>query len=141
MKVKIGKDFIWEMSHRLPFHEGPCKNIHGHSYKMTVELIGDLDKNGMVLDYYNISKIVEPFISQLDHAFICNDKDIEVINFLKSQNFKHYIVPNNTTSELMAIHFINEFALKFKEFENLDTLIIRIYETLDAYAEVSTNLK
>jgi 6-pyruvoyltetrahydropterin/6-carboxytetrahydropterin synthase len=141
MKVKIGKDFVWEMSHRLPFHEGPCKNIHGHTYKMTVELIGDVDTNGMVLDYYNVCKIVDPFIAKLDHAFICDDNDTNVIDFLKNQNFKHYIIPNNTTSELMAIYFIEEFASKFKQFNNIDTLILRIYETSDAYAEVSVSLK
>ncbi len=141
MKVKIGKDFVWEMSHRLPFHEGPCKNIHGHSYKMRVELIGELDKNGMVLDFYNISKIVDPFIEKIDHSFLCDDNDLEIIDFLKKQNFKHYIMPHNSTSEYMAIHFANEFANEFKKFDNLHTLLIRIYETSDAFAEVNIDLK
>ena len=41
--MKIAKEFNWEMGHRLPEHFGKCKNIHGHSYKMMVELEGDLD--------------------------------------------------------------------------------------------------
>lgn len=141
MKVKLGKDFAWEMAHRLPFHEGPCKNIHGHSYKMRVELIGDLDENGMVLDFYDISKVVQPYIDKLDHAFLCNEKDEKVITFLKENNFKLYIMPNNTTSEYMAMYLANEFAPEFRKFKNLDVMHVRVYETVDAFAEVSVVLK
>lgn len=141
MKVKLGKDFSWEMAHRLPFHEGPCKNIHGHSYKMRVELIGDLDENGMVLDFYDISRVVQPYIDKLDHAFLCNEKDEKVISFLKENNFKLYIMPNNTTSEYMAIYLANEFAPEFRKFKNLDAMHVRVYETVDAFAEVSIMLK
>jgi len=141
MKVKLGKDFAWEMAHRLPFHEGPCKNIHGHSYKMRVELIGDLDKNGMVLDFYDIHRIVQPYIEKLDHAFLCNEKDEKVITFLKENDFKLYIIPNNTTSEYMAIYLASEFATEFKKFKNLDVMHVRVYETADAFAEVSIVLK
>ena len=52
--MRISKEFRWEMGHRLQLHKGLCKNLHGHSYKMEVELTGDVLENGMVLDYYDL---------------------------------------------------------------------------------------
>lgn len=141
MKIKIGKDFKWEMSHRLPFHKGPCVNIHGHSYKMRVELEGRVNENQMLLDFYDIHRIVQPYLDKLDHSFIIDEKDTVVLSFLKENNFKYFIIPNFTTSEFMVIHFVKMFEQEFKKFENLDLLRIRIYETEDAFAEVETPLK
>ena len=89
MKIKIAKDFYWEMSHRLPDHPGLCRNIHGHSYKMQIELEGEPTAQGMVLDYYELSKIVKPFLEQFDHAFLCDENDSLMIEFLRTNNFKH----------------------------------------------------
>src|SRR5437868_1916429 len=60
MLTRIAKDFRWEMAHRLPEHEGGCRNVHGHSYRMWVEISGEPQANGMVLDYFEISAIVDP---------------------------------------------------------------------------------
>jgi 6-pyruvoyl tetrahydropterin synthase/QueD family protein len=83
MKTTIAKEFKWEMSHRLPYHNGPCRNIHGHTYKMRIEISGEPDKQGMLIDYFTITKIVEPLLEKLDHCFVCDDKDIDLIEFLK----------------------------------------------------------
>lgn len=140
MKVKIGKDFKWEMSHRLTFHKGPCVNIHGHSYKMRIELEGTLDENQMIMDFYDVHKIVQPYVDKLDHSFIVDGKDELMLNFLKENNFKYFEIPNFTTSEFMAIHFINVFKADFAKFSNLSLLRVRIYETEDAFAEVEIGL-
>jgi 6-pyruvoyltetrahydropterin/6-carboxytetrahydropterin synthase len=138
--VKIGKDFHWEMAHRLPFHDAGCQNIHGHSYKMRIEIVGSLDENGMVMDFYNVAKVVQPLVDKLDHAFICNDADTTMIDFLKQQNFKHFIMPNTSTSEHMALYFAELFAVDFKKYSNLKKLTVRLYETSDAFAEIEVNL-
>lgn len=140
MKLKIGKDFKWEMSHRLTFHKGPCVNIHGHSYKMRIELEGTLDENQMIMDFYDVHKIVQPYVDKLDHSFIVDGKDELMLNFLKENNFKYFEIPNFTTSEFMAIHFINVFKSDFAKFSNLSLLRVRIYETEDAFAEVEEKL-
>lgn len=142
MKVKIGKDFIWEMAHRLPFHEAGCRNIHGHSYKMRVELTGSMNENSMILDFYDVAKVVQPLIDKIDHAFICDENDTLMLDFLKQNNFKYYLMnQKHTTAERMSIHFLQVFAPEFAKYENLDTVTVRVYETADAFAEVSTNLR
>ncbi|MDA3844331.1 MAG: 6-carboxytetrahydropterin synthase, partial [Candidatus Kapabacteria bacterium] len=69
MKTKIAKNFDWEMSHRLPNHDGLCRNIHGHSYKMRVELEGEPNKQSMVIDYYDMKLVISPLLEKLDHCF------------------------------------------------------------------------
>ena len=141
MKVKIGKDFKWEMSHRLTFHKGPCINIHGHSYKMRIEIEGSLNENQMIMDFYDVFAIVQPYVDKLDHSFIVDGKDDLMLNFLKENNFKHFVIPNFTTSEFMCIHFAEVFRPEFAKFDNLDLIRVRIYETEDAFAEVEVSLK
>lgn len=139
--TKIGKEYKWEMSHRLPFHEGPCKNIHGHTYRLIIELEGTLVNEAMVVDYYDIDQIFKPILQQLDHAFLCDKDDVEVIDFLKSQGFKLFVIDYLTTSENIVTFFLEIAKKKFKYFDNLHSLKIRVYETEDAYAERTVKLK
>lgn len=141
MAVRLGKDFQWEMSHRLPFHGGGCRNIHGHSYKMKVELIGRVDENGMVLDFYEIDRIVRPYVEAMDHAFVVDKDDNVISDFLDEHGFKKYTIQETSTAEHLAMYFIGELGPKFKEYGNIEHIRVRIYETIDAFAEVETSLK
>ncbi len=132
--MKIAKDFHWEMGHRLPEHFGKCKNIHGHSYKMIVEIEGDVQQSGMIMDYYDLKKIVNPVVDELDHAFMVFDGDTEIIEFLKKAGSKKVIVDFQSTVENICRYFLNK--LKSVEFpSNVHKLKVKIYETHDDYAE------
>ncbi len=138
--TKIAKEFKWEMSHRLSFHEGPCKNVHGHTYRMVVEIEGTLDQNSMVLDYYHVERIIRPMINKLDHAFLCDEDDDLMINFLNENGFKLHIMPTVTTAENMVSYFLDIFAPEFKKFDNILSLKVRVLETEDVYAERTIKL-
>jgi 6-pyruvoyltetrahydropterin/6-carboxytetrahydropterin synthase len=140
MITKIAKEYRWEMSHRLPFHDGLCKNIHGHSYKMRVELSGNLNENSMVMDYYGIDRIVKPAIEVFDHSFLCDENDSMMLNFLKENNFRYFTIPNFTTVENILTYFIDKFKPEFGKFVNLQLLKVRVYETEDAFAEREISL-
>lgn len=141
MVCRVGKTFKWEMSHRLPFHDGQCKYVHGHSYKMLVELEGETDGNGIVLDYYEINKVVAPLLGRIDHAFLCDKNDRRMIEFLSENNFKTFLMPGFTTSENMTSYFMGILAPEFGKFDNLHSLMLRVYETEDAYAELKQALR
>ena len=142
MNTKIAKDFYWEMSHRLPDHKGLCKNIHGHSYKIRVELEGELNEEGMVLDYYDLKQLFLPIIEVFDHSFIVDKDDEIMINFLKSNNFKHFIIQKTTTAEHIVEYIYNIVSENIKDqFSNIKNLKLRLYETEDVYAEVSGEIK
>lgn len=137
MIIKIAKEFKWEMSHRLTFHKGPCKNIHGHTYRLLVEIAGIPDENGMVMDYYDLESVVNPLIIKLDHSFLCDENDNIMLDFLKANDFKYYVIPPATTAENMARYLLDYLLPYFQKFSNLTTLRIRFQETEDVYAEVS----
>ena len=78
-KIRITKEFRFEMAHALYGYDGPCKNVHGHSYQLNVTLIGEpIDdssdvKFGMVMDFTDLKKIVnDEIIDQFDHALVVN---------------------------------------------------------------------
>jgi len=137
--MKIAKEFRWEMGHRLPEHFGKCKNIHGHSYRMIVELHGSVDESGMVMDYYDVKKIVEPIIEELDHSFMVYKEDKEIISFLEKMNSKKVIVEFQSTVENICTYILNEIK-KQKLPGNITRLSVRIYETADDYAEEFINI-
>ncbi|MFI5236699.1 MAG: 6-pyruvoyl trahydropterin synthase family protein [Ignavibacteriales bacterium] len=138
--MKIAKEFRWEMGHRLPEHFGLCKNIHGHSYKMIVEFDGELDKNGMVMDYYDVEKIINPVIEKLDHAFMVNKEDWMVLEFLERVNSKKVLVEFQSTAENICLYLLNEIQ-KARLPGNINEINVRVYETTHDYAEEILKLK
>lgn len=137
--MKIAKEFRWEMGHRLPEHFGLCKNIHGHSYKMNVEFEGALDKNQMVIDYYDVEKIINPFIEKLDHAFMVNKDDKIVLEFLEKMNSKKVVVGFNSTAENICSYLLSEIK-KCSLPSNISSVKVRVYETQFDYAEETARI-
>jgi 6-pyruvoyltetrahydropterin/6-carboxytetrahydropterin synthase len=77
MYIRVTKEFSFEMAHALLNHDGPCRNIHGHSYHLSVTLIGkplqddSSPKEGMVVDFSDLKKIVlEKVVNPFDHALM-----------------------------------------------------------------------
>lgn len=137
--MKIAKEFRWEMGHRLPEHFGLCKNIHGHSYKMIVEFEGNLNNDQMVIDYYDVEKMINPLIVKLDHAFMVNKSDKIVLEFLEKINSKKVIVDFNATAENICKYFLIEIN-KTPLPSNIHSIKVRIFETQFDYAEESITL-
>jgi 6-pyruvoyltetrahydropterin/6-carboxytetrahydropterin synthase len=137
--MKIAKEFHWEMGHRLPEHFGKCKNIHGHSYRMIIELDGDLNDSGMIMDYYDLKKIVKPVLEELDHAFMVYEKDQKIVRFLESVKSKMIIVRFQSTVENICRYILSEI-IKQNLPSNVKKLKVRIFESIDDYAEEETNL-
>ena len=135
MKTKIAEEFKWEMGHRLPFHDGPCKNLHGHTYRMRIEIEGELMQNGMVLDYYDLKQMVMPILEELDHSFIVDSTDQVMIDFLESNEMKHKIIDYFSTAENLTTLMIDQIVPKLKEHKNISSLTLRLNETEDVYSE------
>jgi 6-pyruvoyltetrahydropterin/6-carboxytetrahydropterin synthase len=132
--MKIAKEFSWEMGHRLTFHKGKCRNVHGHSYKMMIEFTGSPDEDGMVLDYYDVKDKIQPMVDELDHAFMVKDDDTELRDFLEKAGYLHVVVDFESTAENITRYFLR----KIKELdlpENISSVKVRILETENTYAE------
>lgn len=73
MNITLSKDFEFESAQSLPrFPEGhKCRQVHGHSFKLTVSVRGLVDEaTGIFFDHARISEAMRPIVAQLDHAYL-----------------------------------------------------------------------
>lgn len=75
--LKIGRIFEFEAAHKLPYHNGVCKNVHGHRYILEIKISGSIHKDssdaecGMIMDFGKFKEIVEKkVVSRLDHVYL-----------------------------------------------------------------------
>lgn len=137
--MKIAKEFRWEMGHRLSFHNGKCINLHGHSYKLLVEFEGTIDSNGMMIDYFDVKKIISPIIDKLDHAFMVYEKDTPLIESLKKLNSNFVLVPYQPTAENLCRYFLDNIK-SIGLPENIIAVKVLVFETESTYAEEKISL-
>ena len=76
----IYKQFSFDAAHLLPnVPEGhKCRNLHGHTYHLTVFIEGPLKKpEGWVLDFGDLKSVVNPILNKLDHAYLNDIEGLE----------------------------------------------------------------
>lgn len=141
-KIRITKQFTFETGHALYGYDGKCRNVHGHSYKLAVTVIGTpiTDsthvKFGMVIDFSDLKKIVkEEIVDIFDHATVFNQNTphVELAQELKERGHHVILVDYQPTSENMVIDFANK--IKNRLPENLALYSLRLQETDSSYAE------
>lgn len=67
----ITKEFTFDAAHKLLEYDGPCARLHGHTYRLQVTISGTVKKNGMVIDFLDLKKIVkEKVLTKLDHVYL-----------------------------------------------------------------------
>jgi len=122
------------MGHRLPFHQGKCINLHGHSYRMYVEVEGDLDENGMLIDFYDLKRIINPLVEELDHAFMVYKNDTDLITLLEKFPTKKVVVGFQSSVENISQYMCDKISGAGLP-GNIKAVRVKVYETSDAYAE------
>jgi 6-pyruvoyltetrahydropterin/6-carboxytetrahydropterin synthase len=141
-KIRITKQFSFETGHALYGYDGKCKNVHGHSYKLFVTVIGspNEDKNnvkyGMVIDFTDLKKIVkEEVVDVFDHATVFNKNTphIELAQELKDRGHHVILVDYQPTSEKMVIDFVHK--IKSRLPQNIELFSLRLQETDSSFAE------
>jgi 6-pyruvoyltetrahydropterin/6-carboxytetrahydropterin synthase len=133
--MTVACEFRWEMGHRLPEHTGGCRNLHGHSYRMRVEAEGEVQANGMVIDFYDLKAIVDPIVESWDHAFLITENDALLLAFLKQHGMKHNAVPWSSTAENIVAHLLRTIASRIPTGAPIHSLRVRVQETSTNYAE------
>ena len=140
-KIRITKEFKFEMAHALPCHNGPCKNIHGHSYTLSVTVSGfpvnddSKSDNGMIMDFGDIKTIVRAqIISIFDHALVLHTNTNENLKSeLQKTLSKTLWVDYDPTSENLLLDFVNRLQPQLPSAVILHSL--RLRETATSYAE------
>lgn len=74
MKVSLVQSYVFHAAHTLHWHPGKCARPHGHSYTFEIRLTGELDKNGIIIDFDVLRPAVEALVlDHLDHSDL-NDR-------------------------------------------------------------------
>jgi 6-pyruvoyltetrahydropterin/6-carboxytetrahydropterin synthase len=141
-KIRITKQFSFETGHALYGYDGKCKNVHGHSYKLSVTVIGtpitDTTnvKYGMVIDFSDLKKIVrEEIVDLFDHATVFNQNTphVELAEELKNRGHHVILVSYQPTSENMVIDFAKKIIDRLPNSIHLHSL--KLQETESSFAE------
>ena len=141
-KIRITKQFNFETGHALYGYDGKCKNVHGHSYKLSVTVIGKpiTDRTnvkfGMVIDFTDLKKIVkEEIVDEFDHATVFNQTTphVELAHELKNRGHHVILVDYQPTSENMVIDFAEK--IKSRLPADIALFSLKLQETESSFAE------
>jgi len=140
--IRITKEFKFETGHALFGYDGLCKNVHGHSYKLAVTILGkpitdpsDV-KFGMVMDFSDLKAIVNKLIVKpFDHATVLNinSPHKELADAMEKRGHKIIRVPYQPTSEMMILDFAEKISSALPNHLKLQRLVLR--ETETSFAE------
>ena len=123
--MKIQTSFSFAAAHKLEGYEGDCARLHGHNYKVIIEVESELNNKGFVMDFGKIKNIVK---ERFDHKTILEDtpENVDKFSFMKNEIF---YMQNNPTAENMSI-LIRQ--LLFRTYPKVFKVIV--YETDNNFA-------
>lgn len=140
--IRITKQFSFETGHALYGYDGKCKNVHGHSYRLDVTVIGTpISDNtnvkfGMVIDFTDLKKIVKAeIVDVFDHATVFNKNTphVELAKELADRGHDVILVDYQPTSEMMIIDFAEKIQKHLPK--NIKLHSLKLQETATSFAE------
>jgi 6-pyruvoyltetrahydropterin/6-carboxytetrahydropterin synthase len=113
--IEVQKDYLkFSAAHFLIFPDGTAERLHGHNYKVFVEVHTDLDEHGLVLNFREIKPLVKKLVDGLDeHLLIpgehpvltceaCGDGAVEI-----RYQERRYVIPE---ADVMVLPITNSSA-------------------------------
>jgi 6-pyruvoyltetrahydropterin/6-carboxytetrahydropterin synthase len=139
--IRVTREFAFEMAHVLWNYDGPCRNVHGHSYRLFVTVSGvpvkdNMNpKNGMVMDFSDLKTIVlKEIVNVFDHAVVVNrDFDENKIRLFRETFSNTVIVDYQPTCENLVADFAQKIINHLPSEIRLYSL--KLFETAKSYAE------
>mgnify|MGYP001129623143 CR=1 FL=1 len=140
-KIRVTKEFSFEMAHALWNYDGACRNIHGHSYRLFVTILGisETDENqvkfGMVMDFKDLKTIVKKnVVDELDHSLVVFRKaEGESLDSVRKMYEKVIVFDFQPTCENLVAHISDILIPELPEEIALHSL--KLFETATSYAE------
>ena len=123
----IKTESYFDSAHFLQLHRGKCRNIHGHRWKVEVEIFSrNLNDEGMIVDFSKFKSELEEITDYYDHSLIIEEQslDAKILDLLMVNGFRIIQLKFAPTAENLAKHF---FDLLIKKNYNVKRVII--YET------------
>lgn len=140
-KIRVSKEFHFEMAHALWNYDGLCRHIHGHSYKLQITIVGEpiLDTNdkklGMVLDFADLKMVAKgPVVDFLDHSLVIYKEARDYIPRIPNEMYeKVHVVDFQPTCENLVLYIAG--IIKSRLSRGVDLYSVRLYETPTSFAE------
>lgn len=140
-KIRVTKFYDFEMAHALWNYNGLCKNIHGHTYKLYVTVIGEpisdpqSSKMGMVIDFGDLKKIVKgEIVDKLDHSLVIyKDAPHKQLLTLGDMYHRHFVFDFQPTCENLVVWIANKIKPLLPQ--GVELKKVKLYETASSSAE------
>lgn len=139
--IRVTKEFEFEMAHALWNYDGPCKNIHGHSYKLSITVIGEPirdEKNtklGMIVDFGDLKQIIhKEVVTRFDHSVLVSKKaPHHMLENVEQMFDKFEVVDYQPTCENIILDIVE--VLRNRLPGRLSLFSVKLAETSNSYAE------
>jgi 6-pyruvoyltetrahydropterin/6-carboxytetrahydropterin synthase len=131
--LTVSKQCAFDAAHVLTNHAGQCKNLHGHTYRVVVEVAELPGGRDMVIDFKDLKQVLrEVIVERFDHAFMYDESSAserEIAAVISKHGMKSVGLPFRTTAENLARHFYGELLGR------VNVASVRVYETPESCAE------
>ena len=131
----VTKTVKFDAAHVLTNHQGLCKNLHGHTYRVDVSVAqAEGDVRDMVIDFKDLKRLAEEVVcSRFDHAFIYNTEsegEREIAAVVERYGMRTVAIPFRSTAENLAKLFFKELKARIPGLS-----AVKVWETADSCAE------
>jgi 6-pyruvoyltetrahydropterin/6-carboxytetrahydropterin synthase len=123
----------FEAAHILAGYEGKCRNIHGHRWRVIIEvksltLQTKKQLKGMIVDFAQLKEDIKEEVDFLDHALIIERNTLKISTYeaLKEEGFRIIELDFRPTAERLSKYFYDRLASKGYQVKSAT-----IYETPD----------
>jgi 6-pyruvoyltetrahydropterin/6-carboxytetrahydropterin synthase len=129
------------MAHALWNYDGACRNIHGHSYRLYVTLLGIPNpdpgdpKFGMVIDFKDLKKMVKgPIVDYFDHSLVVyREAEGEILTTIRQMYEKVHVFDFQPTCENLVVFIVKSIRETLPP--GIELQAVKLYETATSYAE------
>ena len=133
--ITVTKTIRFDAAHILTNHQGLCKNLHGHTYRVDVSVTqDDGDTRDMVIDFKDLKRIASEVVCErFDHAFIYNTESAgerEIAAVVEKNGMRTVAIPFRSTAENLARMFFGELKALIPGLS-----AVKVWETADSCAE------
>lgn len=141
-KVRVTKDhLVFCSGHFISYEGDKCERLHGHNYRTSVEVEGDLDANHYVFDFIALKSRTKAITDELDHRMMLATRNpfIHVEEGPKSVHVRYHdrewlfprddcvLLPiENTTAELLAAYIARRLVDDLQRHHGYRPAILRV---------------
>ena len=133
--ITVTKTVRFDAAHILTNHQGLCKNLHGHTYRVDISVTqAEGDTKDMVIDFKDLKRVAtETICDRFDHAFVYNTEsegEREIAAVVEKHGMRTVAIPFRSTAENLAKMFYAQLKEKIPGVSS-----VKVWETADSCAE------